>query len=263
MIYHFDQILLNIKERMKKNGRVASATVAQETKKINIHELNPIVFNLRVFPRVVEEDEEEEEPFQKKSMKKPKNDVVTPTSTVPLDIMRECMHRIQETYPADTHCFWDRHPVDREQATPLLTGYDIATHTFTGMGYFCSPACAMAYLFDRGDLMDDERWRSRALMINVYGAAAKTYAPPWETLRMFGGALAIEQFRDMSRQHPDHQVVKSMPPVRWSMPYLDVQQMRTPASTVAPTFMQDGAFFASTSKPAQWSAFSSPGFGRS
>lgn len=70
-------------------------------------------------------------------------------------------------------------------------------------GNFCCPECACAYLFDmRQDA--HSRWEQLALLHRVYGAACggNIHPAPHRTLlKMFGGALTVEQYRKLIRSH--------------------------------------------------------------
>jgi len=65
------------------------------------------------------------------------------------------------------------------------------------MGNFCSPECALAYLFDmRVDA--HTRWDQLSLLYRVYGEAChgKIHpAPPRASLTLFGGTLRIQEYR--------------------------------------------------------------------
>jgi hypothetical protein len=67
------------------------------------------------------------------------------------------------------------------------------------MGNFCSPECAVAYLFDmRQD--SHTRWEQLALLYRVYGEACggKIHPAPHRTvLTLFGGSLSIQEYRQM------------------------------------------------------------------
>jgi hypothetical protein len=100
----------------------------------------------------------------------------------------------------DAACFWCCHPfVNRPVVLPIRdTGEHIQV-----MGNFCSPECALSYLFDmRQD--SHTRWEQLALLNRVYGEACsgKIYpAPARSTLKLFGGTLSIQEYRDIIRSH--------------------------------------------------------------
>jgi hypothetical protein len=67
------------------------------------------------------------------------------------------------------------------------------------MGNFCSPECATAYLFDiRQD--SHTRWEQMSLLYRIYGACCNGNihpAPVRTVLKLFGGALSIEEYRQL------------------------------------------------------------------
>lgn len=100
----------------------------------------------------------------------------------------------------DAACFWCCHTfMNRPVVLPTRdTGEYLQV-----MGNFCSPECALSYLFDiRQD--SHTRWEQLALLNRVYSEACggKIYpAPSRNTLKLFGGSLSIEEYRDIIRSH--------------------------------------------------------------
>lgn len=100
----------------------------------------------------------------------------------------------------DAACFWCCHSfVNRPVVLPVR---DTGEHLQV-MGNFCSPECALAYLFDmRQDA--HTRWEQLALLNRVYSevCGGKIYpAPARATLKLFGGTLTIQEYRDIIRSH--------------------------------------------------------------
>jgi hypothetical protein len=100
----------------------------------------------------------------------------------------------------DAACFWCCHTfVNRPVVLPIR---DTGEHLQV-MGNFCSPECALSYLFDmRQD--SHTRWEQLALLNRVYSEACggKIYpAPARSTLKLFGGTLNIQEYRDIIRSH--------------------------------------------------------------
>ncbi len=113
-------------------------------------------------------------------------------------------------------------------------------HTFTGMpcalpevyrrdkfyvcGVFCSFNCAASYNFSKND--GDEMWMRYSLLNLMYKKMYGTkfvkigLAPPREVLKMFGGYMCIEEFRDTSlRMDKTFQVIK--PPMVAIIPKIE------------------------------------------
>ena len=97
-------------------------------------------------------------------------------------------------------CYWCCHTFShRPVVLPIRdTGeYLIVT------GNFCCPECAMAHLFD---IHQDShtRWEQLSLLHRVYGEACHGKiqpSPPRSILSMFGGALSIQEYRQLIRSY--------------------------------------------------------------
>jgi hypothetical protein len=101
---------------------------------------------------------------------------------------------------SDAACFWCCHTFTNKPC--VLPQRDLGTHLLVS-GNFCSPECAMAYLFDtRVD--SHSRWEQMSLLHRIYSDAVggRIYpAPSKKVLKMFGGVLTIEQYRDNLKSH--------------------------------------------------------------
>ena len=95
---------------------------------------------------------------------------------------------------SDAACFWCCHTFPHRPV--VLPTRDTGEHLQV-MGNFCSPECALAYLFDmRVDA--HTRWDQLSLLYRVYGEAChgKIHpAPPRASLALFGGTLRIQEYR--------------------------------------------------------------------
>lgn len=107
-----------------------------------------------------------------------------------------------KTIPAtsDAACFWCCQTfLHRPVVLPVR---DTGEHLIV-MGNFCCPECACAYLFDmRQDT--HARWEQLSLLYRVYGEACggDIHPAPHRTLlKMFGGTLTVEQYRQLIRSH--------------------------------------------------------------
>jgi hypothetical protein len=94
----------------------------------------------------------------------------------------------------DVACFWCCHAFENKPVVlPIRDqGEYIQVH-----GNFCSPECAMAYLFaERQDSY--ARWEQLSLLNRIYGSATPLRpAPPKQILKLFGGPMAIEEYRSL------------------------------------------------------------------
>lgn len=142
------------------------------------------------------------------------------------DTMKEILgHTKTPSYNGTTACFWCCHPFPWT-ATVLPVSYDAYDNLYTCEGRFCCPECALAYLYANVHISDVVRWTRHALLSDLYRKLYKerilTPAPPRATLRMFGGPLDIEQFREYVTSAEDIVTVQ-LPPIRLHMPSMNVQ----------------------------------------
>jgi hypothetical protein len=142
------------------------------------------------------------------------------------ETMKEILGRTKSpTYAATTACFWCCHPFPWK-ATVLPISYDAYENMYTCEGHFCCPECALAYLYADPNLSDVLRWTRHALLADMYRSMyAKrtlTPAPHRHMLRMFGGPLDIEQFREFVSTSED-MVGIQLPPLRLHLPTMNVQ----------------------------------------
>jgi hypothetical protein len=101
---------------------------------------------------------------------------------------------------SEVACFWDCHTfTTRPVVLPIRDNGEYLEVT----GNFCSPECACAYLFDiRQD--SHTRWEQLALLYRVYGEACQGKihpAPARNVLKLFGGNLSIQDYRELIRSH--------------------------------------------------------------
>lgn len=129
------------------------------------------------------------------------------------------------TYSGTTSCFWCCHPFPWKPSL-VPVSYDAYENMYTCEGHFCSPECALASLYTDPALSDIGRWSRHALLSDLYRTMYTTReltpAPPRTTLRMFGGPLDIEQFREYTAGGED-MVAVQMPPLRLHLPSMNVQ----------------------------------------
>jgi hypothetical protein len=141
--------------------------------------------------------------------------------------MKEILARTRSpTYGnGTTACFWCCHPFPWK-ASVLPISYDAYDNMYTCEGHFCSPECGMAYLYAEIGLSDVARWTRHALLVDMYRSMFNgrdmTPAPHRHLLRMFGGQLDIEQFREYVSASED-MVAMQLPPLRLHVPSMNVQ----------------------------------------
>jgi hypothetical protein len=99
----------------------------------------------------------------------------------------------------DVACFWCCH---RFENKPVVLPVRDQGEYIQVQGNFCSPECAMAYLFDMNQ-DSYARWEQLSLLNRIYGQAvggAIKPAPSRQILKMFGGPMSIDEYRGLVRQ---------------------------------------------------------------
>jgi len=140
--------------------------------------------------------QEQSKPLQKES------DSIEHVSrpSLPLHYSERLMVRFQDANrdqklpeSTDVACFWDCHNF---RGTPCVIPTMIEEGIWRVYGNFCCPECAAAYLFnERLDL--HVQWERYALLNRLYADASEPVrlAPARTSLRLFGGALDVSDFR--------------------------------------------------------------------
>jgi len=97
----------------------------------------------------------------------------------------------------DIACFWCCH---RFETRPVVLPVKDQGEYIEVQGNFCTPECAMSYLFDQR--MDSySRWEQLSLLNRIYGfGTAIKPAPPRQILKLFGGPMGIEEYRNLVRK---------------------------------------------------------------
>lgn len=142
------------------------------------------------------------------------------------DVMKDILNRTRSpTYASSTACFWCCHSFGWNPCV-LPLSYDAYENMYACEGHFCSPECAMAYLYSDPSLSDVTRWTRHALLADLYRTMyvgkELTQAPPRSCLRLFGGPLDIEQYRQYTAGSED-MVAVHLPPLRLFVPTMNVQ----------------------------------------
>lgn len=101
----------------------------------------------------------------------------------------------------DVACFWCCHTFGNR---PCIIPYrDLGSHLMV-YGNFCSPECAMAYLFEQR-IDAHTRWEQLSLLNRVYSDSVDggriSVAPSRLSLKIFGGPFTIEEFRSILQSH--------------------------------------------------------------
>lgn len=127
-------------------------------------------------------------------------------------------------YPSDTSCFWCCHSFNWTQ-TVLPVSYDAYKNIYTCEGHFCSPECALAYMYKEHGT-ESIKWYRHSLLRHMYSSLYVNKdlspAPPRELLRMFGGPLSIDQYRSYTMKVND-MIASELPPIRLVFPVMNIQ----------------------------------------
>jgi hypothetical protein len=130
-----------------------------------------------------------------------------------------------DRYTPQTACFWCCHGFNWN-ACVLPKSYDAYKNIYSAEGNFCSPECALAYNYSDNRISDSAKWLQHSLLNTIYSDMYKVRslspAPPRTLLRMFGGPLDIEQYRDYTTGINDV-VLSELPPIRLHFPSMNVQ----------------------------------------
>lgn len=153
-------------------------------------------------------------------------EVSTVSSKFDTELLKSILDKVTtDRYTPQTSCFWCCHGFNWVPAV-LPVAYDAHKNTYTCEGNFCTPECALAYLYSDSNSSDFAKWSRHSLLLTLY---SKMYvsrdlspAPPRTTLRMFGGPLDIEQFREYATGQ-NNIVLSELPPIRLQFPSMSVQ----------------------------------------
>jgi len=142
------------------------------------------------------------------------------------DILKQVLSSVVcEKYSPQIACFWCCHTFSWS-ACVVPNLYDIYNNVYVCEGNFCSPECGLAYNYSNTKILDSAKWTRHSLLYHLYAPLYKTRmlspAPPRTILRMFGGPLDIEQFRDYTSGDNEF-VLSEIHPVRLLFPTMNVQ----------------------------------------
>jgi hypothetical protein len=142
------------------------------------------------------------------------------------DTLKDILSRSKNpVYSQVTACFWCCHPFGWKSCV-LPISYDAYENMYTCEGNFCSPECGLSYLYNDIAVADVAKWNRHALLVDMYRklyvGKEITPAPHRHILRMFGGPLDIEQFREFVANSEDI-VSIAMPPIRLHVPGMNTQ----------------------------------------
>jgi len=225
--------------RVKKNVAAAAAAAA-ESSSAGVLARPPIIFALKVSKEFVDSVQNAEAATCPEPATSSSDVVVRPYS----EILHESLGRgeqrfdeavihdlvsklhMQQADPRDAACFWCCHGFSNS-AFVVPTHYDTHSHTYRAEGNFCSPECALAYTYNESRLTQTDKWLRHSLINTLYASLYPNGsdiqpAPDKRILRMFGGTLDIQQYREFLVKSTKP-LQTAMPPVRLYMPSVNTQ----------------------------------------
>ena len=142
------------------------------------------------------------------------------------DLLKSVLDKVVvDRYTSQTSCFWCCHKFDWCPVV-LPVSYDAYKNNYTCEGHYCSAECALAYNYADKKISDSTIWNRhsllRSLYADLYKDRALSVAPPRTLLRMFGGPLDIEQYREYLLGD-NHIVLSELHPIRLLFPAMNVQ----------------------------------------
>jgi hypothetical protein len=150
---------------------------------------------------------------------------VEKTVSLNSDILKTILDKTVHTeYSHGVACFWCCHSFSWAQCV-LPISYDAYKNIYTCEGNYCSPECALAYLYKESGT-ESIKWNRHSLLRHLYSKLYTTTdlspAPPRTLLRTFGGPLDIEQYRAYTMKTNDL-VFSELPPIRLIFPTMNIQ----------------------------------------
>jgi hypothetical protein len=142
------------------------------------------------------------------------------------DLLKSILDKVTvDRYNNQTCCFWCCHKFAWSPVV-IPISYDAYKNMYTCEGHFCSPECALSHVYADNKLSDSTKWNRHSLLRSLYRDLYKertlSPAPPRTLLRMFGGPLDIEQYREYT--FGDNNIVLSeLHPIRLLFPSMNVQ----------------------------------------
>ena len=142
------------------------------------------------------------------------------------DLLKTILQKVSvERYSPQTACFWCCHTFNWVPSA-LPISFDVYNNIYSCEGNFCSPECALAYNYADIKISDSIKWNRHALLGHVYAdmytSRVLSPAPPRSLLRLFGGPLDIQQYRDYITSDNDI-VLSDIHPIRLIFPSMNVQ----------------------------------------
>ena len=211
-------------------GKKSAKKVVEDTQKV---ELPPVIFFLRIGKEFDFNEERVDVPAPSGSLGPTQySDILQTTETQERRFDENVIHELMTklslatSYSKGAACLWCCHGFSGDSFV-IPTHYDVYTNSYTAEGNFCSPECALATIYKEPYLTESDRWIRHSLLRSFY---RRLYpddkdiqpAPDRRVLRLFGGNLDIQQYREFFR-NCTKPLQLAMPPVRLYMPSVNTQ----------------------------------------
>jgi hypothetical protein len=199
----------------------------QTTKEVLVNE-TPVIFSLRISEDQIDEKIQAvgEAPLTNYSEILNSIEISKQTNSFNTDLLKSVLDKVvSERYSSHTCCFWCCHKFPWS-TVHMPVSYDAYKNIYTCEGHFCSPECALAQNYADSRISDSTKWNRHSLLSHLYADLYKdrtqSPAPPKSLLRMFGGPLDIEQYREYTYGE-NHIVLSELHPIRLLFPSMNVQ----------------------------------------
>jgi hypothetical protein len=199
----------------------------QTTKEVLVEE-TPVVFTLKIVEEIQDNTIEAagESVVTEYSEILNSVEISKQTNSFNTELLKSVLDKVvADRYSQQTSCFWCCH---KFHWTPVYSplSYDAYKNIYTCEGHFCSPECALATIYNDNRHSDSTKWNRHSLLRLLYSDLYKdrtlSPAPPKSLLRMFGGPLDIEQYREYTF-NDNHIVLSELYPIRLLFPSMNVQ----------------------------------------
>ncbi len=127
------------------------------------------------------------------------------------------------------HCWYCNHSIDKPCGIPVK----LEGNKFHVKGFFCSFNCALSYNYESNEMENVIQEREALIRMMhktcIPAGGSLKYAPPKESLKIFGGTLSIDEFRDNNKY-----INVIYPPV---IPLVSYFEENAPIEHESPTMM--------------------------
>lgn len=196
----------------------------KKTKEVRIIEETPVIFFLKIMEDIAAINPAEQNTNYSDILNSVESSKGSERFST--DLLKSILEKVSaDRYTPQTACFWCCHAFSWAPCL-LPKSYDAYKNLYSCEGNFCSPECALSYSYNDPKTFESTKWLQHALLGSLYSDLYKTKtlspAPPRSLLRLFGGPLDIEQFREYITNSNDI-VLSEMHPIRLTFPSMNVQ----------------------------------------